>query len=90
MHLNISFGISILFIAILKEGGKTKLPLDPYRQQKRSQERTLLQVIIVILAVNVLEDDIIVGSEALKWEALIIPAAVLLLAASHKRMHGTS
>jgi hypothetical protein len=44
-------------------------------------------VIIVILAVNVLEHVIMVGSDALKWETLIIPAAILCLAASLRLMH---
>ena len=48
---------------------------------------TLIQVIIVILAVNVLEHVILVGPQALKWETLIIPAAILCLAASLRLMH---
>jgi hypothetical protein len=53
----------------------------------RNYKTILIQVIIVILAVNVLEHVTLVGPEALKWETLIIPGAILFLAASLWLMH---
>jgi len=51
---------------------------------------TLIEVIIVILAVNVLEHVILVGTLDLKWETLIIPISIVFLAAALWLMHGKS
>lgn len=64
-----------------------KLP-DWLRVRSISQlKTTLVQVIIVILAVNVLEEVVVVGTHALKWELLIIPASMVGLALALRLMH---
>jgi uncharacterized membrane protein YqhA len=81
-----SFGIYALFI----HNGKTSTTDLPHWLHigNISELKTLLvQVIIVILAVNLLEHVIVVGSEALKWETLIIPASMVGLALALKLMH---
>ncbi|PKG33914.1 MAG: hypothetical protein CW742_00475 [Methanoregula sp.] len=48
---------------------------------------TLVQVIMVILAVNLLEYAGVVGSGSIRWETLIISASMLGLALALKLMH---
>lgn len=48
---------------------------------------TLVQVITVLLAVNLLEYIVVVRSESLRWEALIIPASMVSLALALILMH---
>jgi len=48
---------------------------------------TLVQVITVLLAVNLLEYVVVVRSESLRWEALIIPASMVGLALALILMH---
>ena len=82
-----SYGIYILFVHSFTQEELQQLP--PWMQIVSIGElkTTLIQVIIVILAVNVLEHVILVGPQALKWETLIIPGAILCLAASLRLMH---
>ena len=82
-----SYGIYILFVRNVNPDELRQLP--PWMQIESVSElkTTLLQVIIVILAVNVLEHVIIIGPEALKWETLIIPGSILCLAAALRLMH---
>jgi uncharacterized membrane protein YqhA len=81
-----SYGVYTLFVS-KSESGMMDLPrwlqIDTIAQLKT----TLVQVIIVILAVNLLEYVVIVGSDSLKWEALIIPASMVGLALALKLMH---
>jgi uncharacterized membrane protein YqhA len=82
-----AYGIYILFV---ETPGDEELKLLPRWMQVESiaeLKTTLIQVIIVILAVNVLEHIILEGPGALKWETLIIPGAILCLAASLRLMH---
>ena len=76
-----SYGIYTLFVSDIPDTVRSKLPRWLHIRSISDLKTTLFQVIIVILAVNVLEHVILVGSEALTWETLIIPAAVLFLAA---------
>lgn len=83
-----SYGVYTLFIERqIDDGESGKLPAW-LRIGSISQLKTVLvQVIIVILAVNLLEHVVVVGSEALKWETLIIPASMVGLALALKLMH---
>ena len=83
-----SYGVYTLFINNqVDPDGTGRLPAW-LRIGSISQLKTILvQVIIVILAVNLLEHVVIVGSEALKWETLIIPASMVGLALALKLMH---
>lgn len=82
-----SFGIFILFVQQGTEEERRMLPRWMQIESISELKTTLIQVIIVILAVNVLEHVIITGSDALKWETLIIPGAILCLAAALRLMH---
>ena len=82
-----SYGIYILFVANLSADELQKLPHWMQIMSVNELKTMLIQVIIVILTVNVLEHVILVGSEVLKWETLIIPFAVFCLAASLRLMH---
>ncbi|WP_321507918.1 YqhA family protein [uncultured Methanoregula sp.] len=82
-----SYGIYNLFINSPTENHKQDLPSWLRINSIGELKTTLLQVIIVILAVNVLEHVILVGSEALKWETLIIPISILCLAGALLMMH---
>ena len=82
-----SYGIYILFVRSFSREELEQLPHWMRIESIGELKTTLLQVIIVILAVNVLEHVILVGPEALKWETLIIPAAILCLAAALRLMH---
>ena len=82
-----SYGIYILFVRTFTAEELQQLPKWMRVESIGELKTTLLQVIIVILAVNVLEHVILVGPEALKWETLIIPAAILFLAAALRLMH---
>ena len=82
-----SYGIYILFVHSFSTDELKQLPRWMQIVSISELKTTLIQVIIVILAVNVLEHVIIVGPQALKWETLIIPAAILCLAASLRLMH---
>ena len=82
-----SYGIYILFVASLSAEELQKLPRWMQIASVNELKTTLIQVIIVILTVNVLEHVIITGSEALTWSTLIIPFAILCLAASLRLMH---
>jgi uncharacterized membrane protein YqhA len=82
-----SYGIYILFVESASTEELRQLPRWMQIESISELKTTLIQVIIVILAVNVLEHVIMVGSDALKWETLIIPAAILCLAASLRLMH---
>jgi uncharacterized membrane protein YqhA len=81
-----SYGIYELFIDRPEERDP-KLPRWLHVRSIAQLKTTLVQVIIVILAVNLLEHVILVGSEALKWETLIIPASMVGLALALKLMH---
>lgn len=81
-----SFGIYNLFVRNVDES-MGKLPCWLQINTISQLKTTLVQVIIVILAVNLLEYVIMVGSEALAWEILIIPASMVGLALSLKLMH---
>lgn len=82
-----SYGIYILFVHT--EAPEELSHLPPWMQVQSIGElkTTLFQIIIVILAVNVLEYVIMVGPEALKWESLIIPVTIFCLAAALRLMH---
>lgn len=82
-----SYGIYILFVHTFSSEELQQLPRWMQIESIGELKTTLLQVIIVILAVNVLEHVILVGPEALKWETLIIPGAILCLAAALRLMH---
>ena len=82
-----SYGIYILFVHTFNSEELQQLPRWMQIVSIGELKTTLIQVIIVILAVNVLEHVILVGPQALKWETLIIPAAILCLAASLRLMH---
>jgi uncharacterized membrane protein YqhA len=82
-----SYGIYILFVDSISPEELHRLPRWMQIESIAELKTTLIQVIIVILAVNVLEHVTLVGPEALKWETLIIPAAILFLAASLRLMH---
>jgi uncharacterized membrane protein YqhA len=82
-----SYGIYILFVRTFTNEELQQLPRWMRIESIGELKTTLLQVIIVILAVNVLEHVILVGPDALKWETLIIPGAILCLAASLRLMH---
>jgi len=84
-----SFGIYNLFINSSAENTMANLPSWLRISSISELKTTLLQVIIVILAVNVLEHVIIVGSAALKWETLIIPISILCLAGALLMMHAS-
>ncbi|MDD1694807.1 MAG: YqhA family protein [Methanoregula sp.] len=81
-----SYGIYVLFI-INPEDLNVKLPQWLNIRSISQLKTTLVQVIIVILAVNLIEHVIVVGSEALKWETLIIPASMVGLALALKLMY---
>jgi len=81
-----SYGIYALFIFNAEDPG-IKLPRWLHIESISQLKTTLVQVIIVILAVNLLEHVIIVGSDALRWETLIIPASMVGLALALKLMH---
>ncbi|MFA4826273.1 MAG: YqhA family protein [Methanoregula sp.] len=83
-----SYGIYNLFINSQKESTRQDLPGWLRISSISELKTTLLQVIIVILAVNVLEHVILVGSDALKWETLIIPISIVCLAGALLMMHG--
>jgi uncharacterized membrane protein YqhA len=83
-----SYGIYTLFVYDIKEKDRIKLPRWLRIDSISDLKTTLLQVIIVILAVNVLEHVIMVGPESLKWETLIIPVSIVFLAAALWLMHG--
>jgi uncharacterized membrane protein YqhA len=85
-----SFGIYTLFIANASQKEMEKLPGWLHIANISQLKTTLLQVIIVILAVNLLEHVIVVGPDALKVETLIIPISVLCLAGALRLMHGTA
>jgi len=85
-----SYGIYTLFVSNIKDKDRAKLPRWLNIESISDLKTTLLQVIIVILAVNVLEHVILVGSEALKWETLIIPISIVFLAAALWLMHGNA
>jgi uncharacterized membrane protein YqhA len=82
-----SYGVYTLFVH--RAEGESTATLPRWLQiESISQLKTILvQVIIVILAVNLLEYVVMVGSESLKWEVLIIPASMIALALSLKLMH---
>ena len=82
-----SYGIYILFVHTFSPEELQQLPRWMQIESIGELKTTLIQVIIVILAVNVLEHVILVGPEALKWETLIIPGAILCLAAALRLMH---
>lgn len=82
-----SYGIYILFVKTFTDEELQQLPRWMQIESIGELKTTLIQVIIVILAVNVLEHVILVGPEALKWETLIIPGAILCLAAALRLMH---
>lgn len=82
-----SYGIYILFVRTFSTEELQQLPRWMQVESIGELKTTLIQVIIVILAVNVLEHVIMVGPEALKWETLIIPGAILCLAAALRLMH---
>ena len=82
-----SFGIYNLFINRPDETSRQALPGWLRINSISELKTTLIQVIIVILAVNVLEHVILVGSEALKWETLIIPISIVCLAVALLMMH---
>lgn len=81
-----AYGIYILFIHPFSPEELQHLPRWMQIMSVEELKTTLIHVIIVILAVNVLEHVIMVGPEALKWETLIIPVAILCLAASLRLM----
>ncbi len=82
-----SFGIYTLFVFDPDSPEQLKIA-GWLRVRTLGQLKTILvQVIIVILAVNLLEHVILVGSEALHWETLIIPASMVGLALALKLMH---
>lgn len=82
-----SYGIYILFVRTFSTDELQQLPRWMQVESIGELKTTLIQVIIVILAVNVLEHVIMVGPEALKWETLIIPGAILCLAAALRLMY---
>jgi len=82
-----SFGIYTLFVTNPGPDELEKLPGWLHIANISELKTTLLQVIIVILAVNLLEHVIVVGPEALKVETLIIPVSVLCLAGALRLMH---
>lgn len=82
-----SYGIYILFVHTFPANELQQLPHWMQIESIAELKTTLIQVIIVILAVNVLEHVILIGPEALTWETLIIPAAILCLAAALRLMH---
>jgi uncharacterized membrane protein YqhA len=82
-----SYGIYILFVQTFSTEELQTLPHWMQIKSISELKTTLIQVIIVILSVNVLEHVIIVGPSALVWETLIIPGAILCLAASLRLMH---
>jgi uncharacterized membrane protein YqhA len=82
-----SYGIYTLFVSNASQDEMDKLPGWLHIANISQLKTTLLQVIIVILAVNLLEHVIVVGPEALKVETLIIPVSVLLLAGALRLMH---
>ena len=82
-----AYGIYILFVQNPDDDELRKLPRWMQIKNISELKTTLIQVIIVILCVNVLEHITLQGPEALKWETLIIPAAILFLAASLRLMH---
>ncbi|NMB79720.1 MAG: YqhA family protein [Methanomicrobiales archaeon] len=82
-----SYAIYILFVHSFTREELEQLPKWMQIESIGELKTTLLQVIIVILAVNLLEHVILVGPEALKWETLIIPGAILCLAAALRLMH---
>jgi uncharacterized membrane protein YqhA len=82
-----SYGIYILFVDSMSTEELRRLPRWMQIESIAELKTTLIQVIIVILAVNVLEHVTLVGPEALKWETLIIPVAIVFLAASLRLMN---
>jgi uncharacterized membrane protein YqhA len=84
-----SMGIYNLFINSPDDLNKQNLPRWLRINSISELKTILLQVIIVILAVNVLEHVILVGSSALKWETLIIPISIVCLAAALLMMHSS-
>jgi uncharacterized membrane protein YqhA len=82
-----SYGIYILFVRTFTADELCQLPRWMQIESIGELKTTLIQVIIVILAVNVLEHVILVGPESLKWETLIIPGAILCLAGALRLMH---
>jgi uncharacterized membrane protein YqhA len=85
-----SFGIYTLFVINASNEMMEKLPGWLHIANISQLKTTLLQVIIVILAVNLLEHVIKVGPDALRVETLIIPFSVLCLAGALRLMHGTT
>jgi len=81
-----SYGVYTLFIN-REDDATLKLPQWLHIETISQLKTTLVQAIIVILAVNLLEYVVVVGSESLRWEALIIPASMVGLALALKLMH---
>ncbi|MDD5141828.1 YqhA family protein [Methanoregula sp.] len=81
-----SYGVYTLFVH-REEEMQMKLPRWLRIETISQLKTTLVQVIIVILAVNLLEYVVVAGSESLRWEALIIPASMVGLALALKLMH---
>jgi uncharacterized membrane protein YqhA len=81
-----AYGIYTLFVHQLTTEEREVLPGWMSIEDVGQLKTILLQVIIVILCVNVLENVIVVGYNALTWQSLTIPFAVVCLAAALKLM----
>jgi uncharacterized membrane protein YqhA len=83
-----SFGIYVVFVYNASPEELSRLPGWLRITDISQLKTTLIEVIIVILAVNLLEHVLQVGPEALRVETLIIPVSVLFLAGALWLMHG--
>ena len=82
-----SYGIYELFIRDIPADKAEEYP-SWFRIRSIGQLKNhLLQVIITILAVQFLEYVIVHGVKTMTWEALVLPAAIILLAAAVYFMH---
>ncbi|HEX3001305.1 MAG TPA: YqhA family protein [Methanoregula sp.] len=82
-----SYGVYTLFIYNKIDEDTSKLPAWLHIDSISQLKTVLMQVIIVILAVSLLEHIVIIGTESLSWETLIIPASMIGLALALKLMH---
>lgn len=82
-----SYGVYHLFIINKEQEANLKLPEWARVTSLAELKMILAEVIIVILFVEFLESVMNIKSEWLPWEGVILPFAILLMAAAVKFMH---
>jgi uncharacterized membrane protein YqhA len=82
-----AYAIYSIFIYNIGSSEREKLPSWLRIGSIGELKTILVQVIIVILAVNLLERIIVTGSKTMEWQTLIIPFSMILLAGALYLMH---